>query len=98
MRLSIWLLAIAILSVTPRLGAEDKYFDSKGVRIRYVDEGTGEPVVLIHGHTSNIEVSWIDTGVLPILAKHHRVVALDLRGHGKSGKPHEPEAYGAEMA
>ena len=34
-----------------------------------------------------------ETGVLPNLAKDHRVIALDLRGHGKSDKPHDPKAY-----
>jgi len=73
--------------------AEDKFFNSNGVRIRYVDQGTGEPVVLVHGYTGVIERVWIKTGVLANLAKDHRVIALDLRGHGKSDKPHDPKAY-----
>ena len=73
--------------------AEDRYFDSGGVRIRYVDHGAGAAVVLIHGFTGDIERSWINTGVLPDLARDHRVIAFDLRGHGHSGKPHEPAAY-----
>ena len=73
--------------------AQDLYFDSAGARIRYVDEGRGEPVVLIHGFTGTIERSWINTGVLPDLARDYRVVALDLRGHGHSDKPHDPAAY-----
>jgi len=73
--------------------ARDLYFDSAGARIRYVDEGRGPPVVLIHGFTGTIERSWINTGVLPDLARDYRVVALDLRGHGHSDKPHDPAAY-----
>ena len=73
--------------------AQDLYFDSAGARIRYVDEGRGEPVVLIHGFTGTIERSWINTGVLPDLARNYRVVALDLRGHGHSDKPHDPAVY-----
>ena len=65
--------------------------------IRYIDVGAGEPVVLIHGYTNFIERNWIETGVLPNLAKDHRVIALDLRGHGKSDKPHDPKAYGTEL-
>jgi pimeloyl-ACP methyl ester carboxylesterase len=80
----------------PALGAAtagNRYFDSNGVRIRYVEEGSGEPVVLIHGFTGSIERSWIETGVLQDLARDYRVIALDLRGHGRSGKPHDPAAY-----
>ena len=35
----------------------------------------------------------METGVLSALAKRRRVIAVDLRGHGKSGKPHDPKAY-----
>jgi pimeloyl-ACP methyl ester carboxylesterase len=73
--------------------AQDRFFDSAGVRIRYVDHGAGLPVVLIHGFTANIERSWIETGVLPDLARDYRVIALDLRGHGGSDKPRDPRAY-----
>jgi hypothetical protein len=45
------LLAIAIASATE--AAEARYFDSAGVRIHYVEEGSGEPVVLIHGYTTD---------------------------------------------
>jgi len=73
--------------------AQDRFFDSGGVRIRYVDHGAGAPVVLVHGFTGSIERSWIDTDVLPDLARDYRVIAFDLRGHGKSDKPHDPMAY-----
>jgi pimeloyl-ACP methyl ester carboxylesterase len=75
----------------------DNFFDSNGVRIRYVDQGQGVPVVLIHGYTGNLERHWVAPGVFANLAKDHRVIALDCRGHGKSGKPTDPAAYGAEM-
>ena len=73
--------------------ARDLYFDSAGARLRYVDEGHGEAVVLIHGFTGTIERSWVNTGVLPDLARDYRVVAIDLRGHGHSDKPHHAAAY-----
>jgi predicted alpha/beta-fold hydrolase len=63
----------------------DNFFDSNGVRIRYVDQGQGAPVVLIHGYTGNLERHWVAPGVFANLAKDHRVIALDCRGHGKSG-------------
>jgi len=73
--------------------AQDRYFDAGGVRIRYVDLGSGPAVVLVHGFTGDIERSWINTGVLANLSTDHRVLAFDLRGHGHSGKPHDPRAY-----
>ena len=86
-------LLAALLFFAFGASAEDRYFDSNGVRIRYLERGAGAPVVLVHGFTGSIERSWIDTGVLPDLARDHRVIAFDLRGHGKSGKPHDPGAY-----
>lgn len=93
------LLCLALTGLAPGLvSAEDQFFESGGVRIRYVDQGRGEPLLLAHGYTNAIERNWIETGVLANLAKDHRVIALDMRGHGKSDKPHGPESYGEEMA
>lgn len=73
------------------------FFSSAGVRMRYIDRGSGEPVLLLHGYTGTIERHFVDNGVIPNLQEDYRVIALDLRGHGGSGKPHEPSAYGAEI-
>jgi pimeloyl-ACP methyl ester carboxylesterase len=73
--------------------AQDRFFLSGGVRINYVDHGAGAPVLLIHGFTASIEPAWIETGILPDLARDYRVIAFDLRGHGKSSKPHDPRDY-----
>src|SRR4029453_9374545 len=89
---------LALPPIQEPLAPPDNFFDSTGVRIRYVDQGQGPPVVLVHGYTGNIERHWIATGVFANLVKDHRVIALDCRGHGKSGKPTDPKAYGAEMA
>ncbi len=71
-------------------------FKSDGVDIAYVDEGKGEPILLIHGFASNIGANWRDPGWIDALvASGRRVVALDNRGHGKSEKLYEPELYGA---
>ncbi len=71
-------------------------FDSQGVRIHYVISGpaSGAPVVLIHGFAASNSM-W--DGVRAALASMYRVIAMDCRGHGASGKPHEPSAYGIEM-
>jgi pimeloyl-ACP methyl ester carboxylesterase len=76
----------------------DQFFDSNGVRIRYVEKGSGPPLVLMHGYSGTLDRHFIANGVFANLAKDYRVIAIDLRGHGKSGKPHEPKAYGEEMA
>lgn len=88
--------AVLLLLIQPS-SLQDQFFDSNGVQIRYVEQGTGEPVLLIHGYTASVETNWINPGVFQNLARDHRVIAFDLRGHGKSGKPHEPAAYGREM-
>jgi len=73
------------------------FFDSDGVRIHYLVRGDGEPVVLLHGFFLDVETNWVHTGVLDALSEDYRVVALDLRGHGQSDKPHGRADYGVEM-
>jgi pimeloyl-ACP methyl ester carboxylesterase len=84
------------------MGADDAVFDSNGVKIRYVTEGTGVPVVLIHGWMADSSMWGRDRSGNTKLdtsgAKGFQLIALDCRGHGKSDKPHDPEKYGAEMA
>jgi pimeloyl-ACP methyl ester carboxylesterase len=88
-----------LFSFIPELRAQDRYLDSGGVKIRYtVEGGTGEPVVLVHGLCVNAEIQWGIPGIAKALAREYRVIALDNRGHGKSGKPHDPKDYGPEMA
>ena len=77
--------------------ADDYYFDSNGVKIHYVVEGKGEPVLLIHGFTASIPMQWGLPGILSKLSKDYQVIAIDNRGHGRSDKPHDPKQYGAEM-
>jgi pimeloyl-ACP methyl ester carboxylesterase len=72
------------------------YFDSNGVQIYYEEHGSGEPVVLVHGFASRAEHNWGVTQWYTTLAPHYRVIALDCRGHGKSGKPHDAAAYSGD--
>lgn len=90
-----WVAAILFIASAPAV-AQDKYFVSDGVRIRYVDQGAGEPIVLLHGLGGSVE-TWTTTGIFQALAQDHRVIAFDMRGHGKSDKPHDPKKYGREM-
>ena len=75
-------------------------FDSSGVRIAYLDEGEGEPILLIHGFASNVATNWVDPQWVHTLTQSgRRVIALDNRGHGQSEKLYDPARYGApEMA
>ena len=78
----------------PRFTATD------GVEIAYDDTGpTGSPpLLLIHGFSSNRNEAWKRTGWYASLAQRgQRLIALDLRGHGESGKPHDPAAYGRDI-
>ena len=71
-------------------------FDSDGVEIAYIDEGEGEPLLLIHGFASNIAANWVDPSWVRTLTQSgRRVVAYDNRGHGKSEKLYDPHVYGA---
>jgi pimeloyl-ACP methyl ester carboxylesterase len=56
----------------------------EGVRVRYVEAGSGPAVLLLHGFASSI-YTWKD--VVPALARERRVVALDFPGFGGSETP-----------
>ena len=69
-------------------------FHNGAVEIAYLDEGEGEPIVLVHGFASTKNVNWVyPTWVSELKKSGRRVVALDNRGHGESGKLYDPEAY-----
>jgi pimeloyl-ACP methyl ester carboxylesterase len=77
-------------------GPESQFFDVQGVKIHYLVQGSGEPVVLIHGLDSSAGLNWILPGTMAYLAKNHQVIALDLPGYGKSDKPDNAAAYGRQ--
>lgn len=53
---------------------------------------------MLHGYTGTADRHFIASGVFAKVAADHRAIAMDLRAHGKSGKPHDPKMYGDEMA
>ena len=71
--------------------------DVRGVKIHFIVEGKGEPVVLIHGLYSSAAVNWQMPGIISMLSKDYQVIALDMPGHGESDKPESPDAYGLQM-
>jgi pimeloyl-ACP methyl ester carboxylesterase len=70
-------------------------FHNGAVKIAYLDEGEGEPILLVHGFASSKNVNWVyPTWVSELKKNGRRVIALDNRGHGDSGKLYDAEAYG----
>ncbi len=54
----VWTFSVFFTALVPAgRGAEDQFFDSNGIKIRYVIEGKGEPVLLIHGFTASAEMN-----------------------------------------
>jgi len=67
---------------------------SDGVELAFHETGRGRPVILLHGLFSDANMNWIKFGHAERIAgEGFRVIMPDLRGHGLSGKPHEPEHY-----
>ncbi len=64
-----------------------------GVRVYYEAAGAGRPVLLITGAFSTL-ADWHDAGIFEDLARERRVIAMDLRGHGGSDRPHDASSYG----
>lgn len=75
-------------------------FTHDGLDFRYVDEGDGDPVLLIHGFASNLDINWIGPQWVSTLTRAgYRVIAFDHRGHGQSGKLYDSSHYTiADMA
>ena len=69
-------------------------FHNGDVEIAYLDEGEGDPIVLVHGFASTKNVNWVyPTWVSELKKNGRRVIALDNRGHGDSGKLYDPAQY-----
>src|SRR4030088_751368 len=75
-------------------------FAHDGVDIAFLDEGKGDPIVLVHGFAPPAQVNWVYPGWVATLTRAgRRVIALDNRGHGGSSKLYDPTAYhSARMA
>ena len=69
-------------------------FQNGSVEIAFLDEGEGDPIVLVHGFASTKDINWIYPSWVSTLTKAgRRVIALDNRGHGESAKLYDPEDY-----
>jgi haloalkane dehalogenase len=78
-------------AVLPGYEFEPRYADVDGLRLHYVDEGHGSPVVCFHG-----EPTWAylyRKVARPLLDAGHRVIAVDMPGFGRSDKPTDQGWY-----
>ena len=67
------------------------YADADGLKVYYEVQGTGEPLVLLHGSFMTIDATW---GTLrPTLSKSRQVVAIELQGHGHTADRERPMRY-----
>jgi pimeloyl-ACP methyl ester carboxylesterase len=74
--------ALGLLTARP---ATAETVRANGVELEYRVSGAGEPLILLHGFGSCIDGSW--GALIPELAKTHRVIAVNMRGHGMSTNP-----------
>lgn len=73
-------------------------FRNGEVEIAYLDDGEGDPIVLVHGFASNKETNWVMPGWTTTLRRdNRRVIALDNRGHGQSTKLYDPADYHTDI-
>jgi 2-hydroxy-6-oxonona-2,4-dienedioate hydrolase len=63
---------------------EHGYLDAGGVRTRYIETGSGPPLVLLHGTSGHLEAYMSNIGTF---AQHFRTIAFDMVGHGFTDKP-----------
>ena len=69
-------------------------FHHGAVEIAYLDEGEGDPILLVHGFASTKNVNWVyPTWVSELKKSGRRVLAFDNRGHGESARLYDPAAY-----
>ncbi|WP_433256631.1 alpha/beta fold hydrolase [Streptosporangium sp. CA-135522] len=77
-------LSDATLALSLEGGFSSRLAEVNGVRLHYVEGGQGDPLVLLGGWP---QTWWQFHKIMPALARHYRVIAVDLRGMGGSAKP-----------
>jgi pimeloyl-ACP methyl ester carboxylesterase len=73
-------------------------FRRGAIEIAFLDEGEGEPIVLVHGFASTKEVNWVRPNwTTTLTTAGRRVIALDNRGHGETTKLYDPADYHTDL-
>ena len=78
----------------PDFPFKPRYLEVNGMRIHYIDEGKGKPVLCLHGEPT---WSFLYRRMIPLLAKTHRVLAFDFVGFGRSDKLTDPQEYSFDL-
>lgn len=74
------------------------YIISHSLKIYYEVHGQGSPILLLHGYSSSFERNWLRLEWVEFLtARDFQVIGLDLRGHGHSDKPLDPDLYTTDL-
>jgi hypothetical protein len=69
----LFVMAVPVSASTSR-SPSDRRFDATGVKLHYVVEGEGEPVVLIHGLYSSARINWQMPGIVSLLSKKYLAI------------------------
>jgi pimeloyl-ACP methyl ester carboxylesterase len=76
------------MTATPTIG---RYAPVNGLQLYYEEHGSGRPLVLLHGGLHTIELSF--QGLVPLLAPSHRLIAVELQGHGRTADIDREPSY-----
>jgi len=80
------------------MASDSGYVDVNGVHMYYETYGDGTPLVLLHGGMLSIDLNF--AGLIPTLAKKHRVIGVELQGHGRTAdadRPITPAALASDV-
>jgi haloalkane dehalogenase len=76
--------------ISPKFPFESKFLEVNGSRMHYIDVGTGDPMLFLHGQPTS---SYLWRNIIPHLQDRGRCIAPDLIGMGKSDKPDIPYTF-----
>jgi len=86
----VFLLVILSVSFAQEENKPGKYVDVNGMKLYYEVSGSGDPLIVLHGAYMNIPSMG---RIIPLLAKTHKVYALEFQGHGRTNDVDRPITY-----
>lgn len=85
------LICITMIATTLTAQVNGNYAEVNGIKMYYEIHGSGHPLVLIHGGGSTIQTNF--GTIMPMLAKTHKVIAVELQAHGHTSDRDAPETF-----